>query len=288
MKQKCVLLSRSESTMIINTFFECLKYIVMKFNTDLILCEKLVRNQLIPLLEWCLTDNQACYKAIFNQTAALVQYWSRNQNEIENYPMYLKSFWNNIESLFEGLVLNLELRSDVTIISDMAVKQVEFLQSLKHMVKLKKQLKVTFTAEEKEEPNISQETPLGCGSDYYEALNKLVLKTCEVYIKLINEKRIKTLIEQLCNIFSDFSDTNIFLHLRFGDEETKLSGIYWNILYKWLKCSYLCCKSVVDLIFLLIPTLDEKDKFDVLDSLKEVSFLGFIERKCNSYCIFYN
>lgn len=280
MKQKNVLASRSESTMIINTFFECLKYVTMKYNTDVLLCEKLVRHQLIPVLEWCLMDNQTCYKAIFNQTAALVQYWCRNQTEIENYSVFLKHFWNSAESLFEGLLINLETKSELSIISELAAKQVELLQSLKHMVKVKKQLKVKFAAELKEEAGTAGESdlPLGCGNDYYEALNKLVLKTCEVYIRLINEKRIKILIEQLCNVFSNFCDTNIFTHLRVqccGSGEAKLSGVYRNILYKWLKCSYLCCKSVVDLVFLLMESLDENEKSEVLDSLKEVNFCIF-------------
>lgn len=277
MKQKNVLSSRSESAMVINTFFECFKYVVMKYNTDVVLCEKLVRHQLIPLLEWCLMDSQAPHKIMFNQTAALVQYWCRNQSEIENYALFLKHFWNSVEALFEGLLLNLQTYSDTSMISDLAAKQVEFLQSLKHMVKIKKQLKVKFTTEDKDEGALSDKTdsPLGCGSDYFDALNKLVLKICEIYIKIINEKRMKTLIEQLCNIFNDFSDSNIFLHLRSycgGSEEAKLSGVYWNVLYKWLKCSYLCCKAVVDLVFLLMKSLDEEERSKVLDSLSEVRF----------------
>lgn len=272
MKQKNVIASRSESVVIINTFSECLKYVVMKHNANIVLCEKLVRHQLIPLLEWCLMDNQACYKTIFNQTAALIQYWCRNQLEIEHYTLFIKLFWNSTESLFEGLLLNLETKSDTSVINDLAGKQVEFLQSLKHMVKPKKQLKVKFTTEEQEECMSVQghELPLGCGYDYFESLNKLVLKTSEAYIKLINHKRLKVLIEQLYNIFSDFCDANLFSHLC-KSSETKLGGIYWNILYKWLKCKYLSCKSVVDLIFLLLRSLDQEEKITVLNSLNEVS-----------------
>lgn len=274
MKQKNVIASRSESVVITNTFLECLKYVIMKHNANIVLCEKIVRHQLIPLLEWCLMDNQANYKTVFNQTAALVQYWCRNQTEIENYTLYLKHFWGSAESLFEGLLLNLEAKSDTSVISDLAAKQVELLQSLRHMVKPKKQQKVKFTSEDQEECANTEkpDLPLGCGLDYFDSLNKLALKTCEAYIKLINHKRIKMLIEQLYNIFSDFSDTNIFSQLR-GNEKAKLSSIYWNVLHKWLKCSYLCCKSVVDLVFLLIKSLDEEEKIAVLDSLKEVALI---------------
>lgn len=245
----------------------------MKYNSDVVLCEKLVRHQLIPLLEWCLIDNQACYKTIFNQTAALVQYWSRNQSEIVNYSLYLRHFWNSVESLFEGLLLNLETKSDTTIMSDLAAKQVEFLQSLKHMVKVKKSLKVKFTEEDKEEATSAGngDLPLGCGADYFDALNALVLKICKVYIGLIDRKRLKILIEQLCNVFCDFSAVNIFARLQSEGNEVKISGVYWNVLYKWLKCSYLCCKSVVDLVFLLMESLTEEEKFQILDSLKNVS-----------------
>lgn len=274
MKQKNVIASRSESVVITNTFLECLKYVIMKHNANIVLCEKLVRHQLIPLLEWCLVDNQACYKTVFNQTAALVQYWCRNQTEIENYALYLKHFWSSAESLFEGLLLNMEAKSDTSVISELAAKQVEFLQSLRHMVKPKKQQKVKFTSEDQEEyvNTEKHDLPLGCGIDYFDSLNKLALKTCEAYMKLIDHKRIKMLIEQLYNIFSDFSDTNIFFQLR-GNEKTELSSTYWNVLYKWLKCSYLCCKSVVDLVFLLMKSLNEEEKGAVLNSLKEVSLI---------------
>lgn len=277
MKQKNVIASRSESVVIINSFFECLKYAVMKQSANVVLCEKLARHQLLPLLEWCLIENQAHCKAVCHQTAALVQYWCRNQNEIENYALYLRHFWNGTESLFEGVLMNVETKSDLSTISDVAARQVELLQSLKHPVKLKKQQKVKFTVENQEETldTEEKEAPLGCGADYFHSLNKLVLKTCEAYIRLIDRKRTKVLIEQLYNIFSSFCDTGIFSYLRGqfgGNEEAKLSAVYWNILHKWLKCSYLCCKPVVDLVFLLMKSLDdEEERSAVLESLKEVA-----------------
>lgn len=277
LKQKNVIASRSESVVVTNSFLECLKYVVMKHNADVVLCEKLIRHHLLPLLEWCLMDNQACYKTVFNQSAALVQYWCRNQHETKNYPLYLKHFWCSAESLFQGLLSNLELKNDPSSLNELAAKQVEFLQSLKHMAKPKKQLKVKFTTEDTEElPDTEQaNSPIGCDTDYFDSLNKLALKTCEAYIRLIEHKRFKALIEQLYNIFSDFCDTDVFAQLRkqFGgnQESANLSGIYWNVLYKWLKCSYLCCKPLVDLVFLLIKSLDEEEKTAVLNSLKEVT-----------------
>lgn len=283
MKQKSVTASRSESVMVTNTFLECLKYCIMKQSSDVVLCEKLIRQQLFPLLEWCLIDNQASYKTVFNQTASLVQYWCRNQKEIENYSVYLKSFWTNAESFFEGILLNMESKNDIGGITEMTGKQVEFLQSLKHMAKPKKQLKVKFMGEEVDAVDEAVNAPVGCDADYFEALNNLVLKICEFYIKLINDKRIKPLIENLYNLFSDFFDANIFLHLHTklaGSAVSLVDGVYKNILYKWLKCSYLCSKPVVDLVFLLLKFVDEQEKSLILDSLKDVS-----NQDCIGWCM---
>lgn len=116
-----------------------------------------------------------------------------------------------------------------------------------------------------------------CGSVYFESLNNLVQKTCEMYVKLINDKRVKDLIEHLYCLINDFDSNSIFVfllkQLGGGDEPSGLVNIYKAVLYKWLKCQYLCSKPVVDLVFLLFKCLNTQEKMEIIETLSDVSLI---------------
>lgn len=268
--------SRSESLAITTAFVECHKYVILSNKSNVVLCEKLIRSQLISLIEWCLIDTQSCYKAVFNQVTSLIQYWNRNQTDIENCVVYYKQFWANLESLFHGLLLNLEAKNDLKAIAELAGRQVELLQSLKHTVKQKKQFKVKFisdTSQETEE--VGDRRTADCDAVYFESLNNLVQKTCEIYVRLIEEKKIKDLIEHLYCLVNDFDGRSIFVfllkQLGGGDEPGSLVNVYKVVLWKWLKCRYLCSKPVVDLVFFLFKYLSDDEKGEIVDTLSDVS-----------------
>lgn len=255
-----------------------MKYAILTNKSNIVLCEKLIRSQLISLIEWCFLDSQSCCKTVFGQVTILAQYWSKNQNQIENYTVFSKAFWSNLESLFQGLLLDLDAKNDTKALTELAGKQVDLLHSLRHTVKSKKQFKVKFTTNDDTQDADQADgdnKPSADGDEiYFDALNGFVYKICEVYVKLINEKKNKDLIEHLRSLVSDFDSKSVFQFLlkQMGaGDQMKLLHVYDNILCKWLKCSYLRSRPVVDLIFLLFKWLNREEKLHVLETLKNVS-----------------
>lgn len=280
LKQKTVLSSRSETSAVATSMTECLQYIIMKNQSDYILCEKLIKFQLIPLIEWCLIENQAASKLLFGQIAMLVQYWnrSRNNGDFQNYPRYLNYFWSNVNSLIQGLLMNYEYKYEAKALHDYALKEVEFLLALKQFQKPKKQMKVSFETSEVaciNKDGDKNTTPAGLDEHYLSSLNKLVYEVCESYVKFISEKQSKELIEHLYTLVHEFESYNFFTFLKVKlaskNENAGFLEIYKGLFSKWLKSAYLTSASVVDLIFLLIVHLDVDEKKYVLDELLQLN-----------------
>lgn len=282
MNHRSVLSSRSETTAVITAFIECLRYIIMKHEADVALCEKLIKTQLFSLLHWSLTNQQSSSKILFNQVTMLVQYWSRSRDnpDTQHYSKYLDYFWSNVSSLFEGLILNLQQNFEKNAVADLAAKQVELILSLKHVPKSKKQTKVSFETsisdQTAEQPDLYKSNALN--DSYMDSLNNLVYNTCQAYVEFINEKVSKELIEHLVSLMQDFVSKDFFQYLSnrlTGDADSKLISVFNGILSKWLLSDALCCKAVVDLVFLLFAYLEIEEKALVLDIFKQVSYTEY-------------
>lgn len=277
LKQKTVLASRSESSAIATSFIECLQYIVMKNQGDIALCEKLIKTQLMPLLEWSLIEPQTTPKIIYTQITSLVQYWDRNQTkpDLSNYSKYLQYFWSNIGSLFQGLLMNYEYKHEIDGVSDLADRQVEFLLSLKQLPKAKKQVRVSFQVSESPVSKDKCDSPYKLNEQYMKSLNKFVYDVCEAYVKFVNEKQCKTLIGHLVTLIQEYDGEMLFNNMQkqFIKDNPNLTllEVYKSLFSKWLKSSYLSSKHVVDLTFLLMARLNDTDKNYILNEINQVS-----------------
>ncbi|KAK5649826.1 hypothetical protein RI129_000855 [Pyrocoelia pectoralis] len=288
MKHQSSTRSRYESLAISTAYMECLQYIIMKNHFDIGFCEKLIRSYLFPVLEWSLTDAQASYKGLFNQISKIIQYWSKNSSNV-NFPHYVKYsqyFWNNLNSLFQGLLLNLEIAYDKEMLSQFSSRQIELLLSLKHIV-ANKQLKVSFGTEEVTE-NVNNDnhnsSSLHMDQSYMESLHDVVYKTCVSYVKFINEKHSKELVECLGSLVQDFDSEYFFKRLNAEVEgenvNENITNIYWKLLNKWLNNKTICSNSVITLVFLLFKYLNYEDKVEVLNS-----FILLQDTECFGWCI---
>ncbi|KAJ8918958.1 hypothetical protein NQ315_016860 [Exocentrus adspersus] len=285
LKQKAVIASRSESVAIATAFTECLQYVILKKQSDLPLCKTLIKNHLLSTIEWCLTEDQTSYKSVFNQVAALVQYWSRN-TQTDAFCSYLSFFFETLSDLLTDILFNLtETRKcDVETVCS---KEIEFLQSLKRVSKPKKQFKVKFDQDETdigENVKSSGSLALETNTEYFQQLNVLVYRVCEDYVKYIEEAQSKVLLEHLCSLVVDFDTkkffTNLHEKMRKKNGDARLIDVFTEILYKWLNTSALCCKQVVDLIFLLFAYVGDEEKEFILEKLSEIP-----TEECLSWCI---
>lgn len=158
----------------------------MTEQSNIAMCDRLLRKQLFPLLEWSFREQQSPFKNVHNQVAGLVQFWSRNSFPItildtnnltengtnltanvtnqtsNNYSKYLATFWTYLTSFTHGLLSDLERsmhdsdrtsndleRTACERIDDFAARNINLLLSLRQTVKVKKQ-KVKFIAMEME------------------------------------------------------------------------------------------------------------------------------------------
>ncbi|GJQ69098.1 hypothetical protein Trydic_g6262 [Trypoxylus dichotomus] len=281
LKQRNTISSRSETSAVSITLIECIQYTVMKNQSNIQLCEKLIKSELMPTLEWCLSESPDSYKQLYNQIAGLVQYWHRNRNhpDVHNYLRYLEYFWTNLDSLFQGLLMNVQHNYERNALTDLAVRQIELLISLKHTIKPRKLMKVKFETEapaESGDLNTSATKPKSdkCDESYRSVLNSLVFKLCKCYVNIINDKQSKELLEHLYALILEFENREFFVNLSrlvAGDGcEGKLIYIYEGLLYKWLKSSYLCTKAVIDMIFILFKYLDDGEKLNILDTFTKL------------------
>ncbi|KAJ8985103.1 hypothetical protein NQ317_019789 [Molorchus minor] len=281
LKQKTVTSSRSESVAVATAFIECLQYVTLIKQTEIPLCKTLIKNHLLATIEWCLIEDQASYKSIFNQITSLVVFWNRN-SQSETFNICMEFFFENVSDLFHEILFNVKDNINYDIVST-CLKQMEFLQSLKHISKPKRQFKVTFSNEQPEIVDNAPDTTnsvIESDKRYLKRLNLLVFNTCADYVKYIEEKKSKELFEHLCSLIVEFDTKNFFLDLHHKmkqkDEDAQFMDIYNNLLYKWLTMSELCCKQVVDLIFLLFMYVNGDDKAFILRTLLEV---------CNDDCL---
>lgn len=221
-------------------------------------------------------EDQASYKSVFNQVAALVQYWNRNTHT-EAFSGYLCFFFENVSDLLRDALFDSKENKNCDI-SSVCLKEIEFLQSLKHINKPKKQFKVKFNKEESsdaEEVHNSNSSAVETNKMYLEKLNLLVYKICEDYVEYIEENQTKVLLEYLSSLIVAFDTENFFISLnekmKKKNSDARLIDIFNDILYKWLNTSELCCKQVADLIFLLFAYITDEDKRLILTKLSEVS-----------------
>ncbi|CAH0553483.1 unnamed protein product [Brassicogethes aeneus] len=285
--QKHVIASRSESVAVATALIECLQYVILKNQSDVLLCKNLIGQHIISTLEWCLTENQACYKIIFNLVASLAQYWSRNQNtkDFNNYAAYLDFFFENVFVLFRDTLFNVKGLQSLNV-ADVTSRQIEFLQCLRHISKPKKVTKVQFT----DKIDSGKPTEETCDSTvqtpnlYVKKLNALVFNIAEEQVKYIEEHRSKDLLKNFYSLVLDFDTQNFFYNLsekmKVKNKDFVLIDIFNKILHKWLTSNDLCSQHVVDLIFLLFKFVEKSEQELIMDTLSKS-----ISKECLGWCI---
>lgn len=274
--------SRSESVAVAEALIECLQYVILKNQSEINLCKKIISEHVITTIEWCLIEKQACHKTIFNHVASLAQYWSRNHSQVgfENYSLYLEYLFDNITSLLKDTLFNVKSIRPFDVI-DVSSKQIELLQCLKHFTKSKKLNKVQFT--ECNDSTKHQEKPCDPAMQppdpYLMKLYNVVFNISVEYVKYIEEYRTKDLMKHFYSLVVDFDTKNFFYNLtqkmKLKEENFVLINIFDNILYKWLMSSDLSSKHVVDLIFLLYNYVDGFEQEHIMNTISKVTLIYF-------------
>ncbi|KAG7213022.1 hypothetical protein KM043_002357 [Ampulex compressa] len=154
---KSVQMSRSEMFAVTTSFVECIRYSILLNASNEELCIKLLKEQLMPVLEQCLKENVPIKKIFFCEVTHLIRYWSKNREneEYKSYACLIQEFWVELKTLIESLV-DLSDDSTTSQILNINNSQIELLHNLKNApVHIRKNLNVKFSdSEEKLETQI--------------------------------------------------------------------------------------------------------------------------------------
>lgn len=270
--QKTVQISRSELSIIIKSFIECMRYAVLLNNDDTELCCLLLKEQLMPIIDLFLRDYTPIKKNMFIEVSQLIRYWSKNRDndEYKSYSVLIKLFWNELDEIFKQLIDSTKENYDKNEVSSIFNAQIKLLMSLKNSsVQVKKNLHVKFAdCEDDFEPRETIKVTLNDNDDKFnDELVKFVTNVCINYLKDIqNQNRI----EYLNQLVSSFESKSLFIEIAKAQEnDDNLLQFYNKNLKTWLDNKEIDTNSVVQLTFTLINYMNDNDKNLVLESLSE-------------------
>lgn len=243
MKLKQVVSSVQETKAISVAFMECLQFVIKNNSTP-----DLYKSLFTPLfncIEWCLSKDATYYRIIFSKIAVLISNWRKSENQA----VLIKLFLDLLKEMAHRCL-----------ISCPAVQQAQMYHRL---VRFLLDLKNT-----------------GDQNDGFS--NELLKVALNSFAKLGQVSITKEIIESFVTLITGFGKSQVFRALqeqcKSETVDFEMMDIYTKLLATWLFCDETFCKSVVDLVFLLLDELNDKEKEIVLNDLLKVSPSIFIIR----------
>ncbi|KYN02241.1 hypothetical protein ALC62_07025 [Cyphomyrmex costatus] len=142
---KSVQMSRSETLAVTTSFIECLRYSILINTESVDLCIRLLKEQLMPVIETCMMDSTFMKQCCFVEITHLIRYWSKNRTneKYKSYVSLMEQFWIELLLLFEKYM---NMLKGITYTADEKDSHIEFLLNLKNIPdRTRKKLKVKFS-----------------------------------------------------------------------------------------------------------------------------------------------
>lgn len=269
---KSVQISRSETQAVVSSFIECLRYSILMNveNTDL--CIRLLKEQLMFVIEACMTDRISMKQFCFAEVAHLVRYWSKNRTneEYKAYVSLMQQFWIELRLLFIKLInMSKEIVTSYT-----KESQIEFLLTLKNLPdRNRKKLKVSFS----DSSSIASQSKVKVADIYTDTvfnaeLCEFVNTLCIVYFNNINNQQSIEYVKQLNKLIKYFASKELFVALSKSFKFDKdFFEFYNNNLRSLLLENSEIMEEVIELIFYFIKYINDTKKNEVLKSLIELN-----------------
>lgn len=280
--------SRSESTAVITTFYECFRYVILSNIQDVELCELLVKKQVItqtaPFVTFFYNYNSTHLKQFqlmsaiklslsescsqptlhYNEVVQLVRFWSKNRDCYSNLVQF---FWSELKCLYD------DLRDSAKSCPTQLQRLCDFLTALKKPTSFKKTARVTFsddTATSKADSGVAVKI-LDVDQVLLQELDRFVISFCTCFFDQVNSCPDKNGFENILRLASNFWSREFFLALARsrGDSATLLS-FYTETLEKWLVHNAQDAENVMPLAFNILEFIDDAEKTVVLDSMLKV------------------
>ncbi|KAG5320372.1 LTN1 ligase, partial [Pseudoatta argentina] len=280
---KSVQMSRSETLAVTTSFIECLRYSILINAENVDLCVRLLKEQLMPVIEACMTDSIFMKQYCFIEITHLIRYWSKNRNN-EKYKSYIslmEEFWIELPLLFERY-MNMSKGIAYTDGKDF---HIEFLLNLKDVLdRTRKKLKVKFSDPSDSitvsEPKIKV-VDVYADTVFNAELCKFVNGLCTIYFNSINvsinnHQNIEY-IEQLNKLIKHFASKELFIAF---SKSFKFDENFFEFYDKSLKPLLMqkskMAEQVLELLFYFITYINDAEKNTVLKSLIELNDIAII------------
>lgn len=270
---KSVQVSRSEMLAVITAFAECIRYSIVVNAENVDLCIRLFKEQLMPIIETCITENISMRQICFTEITHLVRYWSKNRAN-EGYKVYallMPQFWAELRLLFDKFTKDTTMSRN----ADARDAQIEFLLILKNAPDhTRKKLKVRFS-----EPNdfsMGQSevkfTKADADTIFTAELYEFVNAICTIYFGKINDQHSTEYIGQLNKLLKDFASKELFVTL---SESFKFDKDFFEFCDKNLRPLLLnnsdTIGQILDLTFYFITYASDIEKNKILNLLIELN-----------------
>lgn len=276
---KSVQMSRSETFAVTTSFIECLRYSILVNAENVDLCVRLLKEQLMPVIEACMTDNTFMKQYCFTEITHLIRYWSKNRTneKYKSYASLMEQFWIELPLLFDKFM---NMPQGIANTVDAKDSHIEFLLNLKNVPDhTRKKLKVKFS-----DPNdsvIVSEQKVKVTDSYTDTvfnaeLCKFVNALCTIYFSSINvsinDNQHMEYIEQLNKLMKYFASRELFIAF---SKSFKFDEDFFEFYDKSLR-PLLLQKSkmtgkILELIFHFITYINDAEKHKVLKSLIELN-----------------
>ncbi|KAK0182335.1 hypothetical protein PV327_000484 [Microctonus hyperodae] len=276
---KTVQMSRSEMMAITKSFAECLRYTILLNNDNIELCEKLLTDQLMPVIESSIKEYSPLKAILFNEIAELLRYWSKNREcEYKSYSRLISKFWREFELISQQLIKNSNNEFDQVAILNVYDAQLQFLLSLKYKKDLRcKNTHVRFAdmnnvESQQEESLESKIISFEDDKIFFNELYQFVEKLCYAYSNNGCQTPTTHMIIYLNRLISNFESKSIFKSIaKAYINNDDLLEFYNCHLKNWLLEKNIETMAIVRFIFVLIKYMDNDEKNSVLNSIEELN-----------------
>lgn len=213
--------------------------------------------------------------------AALVKYWMKQSKEPngEKYDQLVRNFWQNVASTVLGQI---DQAADADSITKVIDGHILLLQTLKTSFSSegKKAQSIKFDGDAPtpaEKPVPTQEIDPAVVERYKHNLNEAVEKMCCGYFEFADKKEIiESVLTPLITILNEWDSKSLYLALAKHFNANSVYEWYDQVLRRWMVTDTMRCKSVVDVIFMMLKHLTEEEQDAVLNSFDQVSDIFYL------------
>lgn len=221
-------------------FMECLQFAIKNItNPDLY---NRLFTPLFNCIEWCFSKEAALYRVIFAQIAVLISNLRKQENQ-----EVIKIFLDQLKEMLDRGLINIPY-----------VHQALMFHKLVNLI-----LALKNTADQHD--------------GFSNELLKIALNWYNSYTKSGQVSVAKEIIESFVTLIKGFGRSQFFRALqeqcKSETVDFQMMDIYSKLFATWLFSDETFCKSVVDLVFLLLDELNDNEKETVLNDLLKVSLL---------------